>query len=217
MIDVHVEYRRGRVEIEALRGANLSVAAGEFLAINGPSGSGKSTLLRAVAGLCVISEGEVKLDGRSLRGMTESELAVMRRRDIGMVHQLFNLLPDLSASENVGFPLDLDGFKSDEVRSRAIAEMERLGIAGLADRMPEELSGGEQLRVALARALVVQPLILLADEPTGALDQEASQKVMSILRELNGQGITILMVTHNPDVAAYAERTVSVVDGAIID
>lgn len=205
------------MRVEALRGVSLAVTAGGFIAVSGPSGSGKSTLLRAMAGLCPLTSGKIFLSGLRLDAMSEPELALVRRRKVGFVHQLFNLLPDLSAAENVGFPLDLDGCEPAAVRERVNAKLEGLGIAQLADRLPADLSGGEQLRVALARALVIEPEILLADEPTGALDQKSSHTVMDIFERLNQQGTTILMVTHNPDVSRRAQRVVRVVDGQISD
>ncbi len=213
--DVHVTYQRGDVCVEALRGVSLSIKAGEFAAIVGPSGSGKSTLLRAMAGLCPVTSGRVSLSGRSITKESQAGLAVLRRQDIGVVHQLFNLLPDLSAADNIGLPLELDGWKRTDVQREVHQTMERLEIGDLGDRMPEDLSGGEQLRVALARALVIEPEILLADEPTGSLDQANSRNVMEIFRSLNSSGTTILVVTHNPEVSAAATRVLRVVDGQI--
>jgi putative ABC transport system ATP-binding protein len=214
--NLEVTYRRGKVEVPAIRGVDLDISPGDFLAIEGPSGSGKSTLLRTMAGLCPPSSGDVFLDGTSLSNYSDSALAIVRRRSIGFVHQLFNLLPDLTASENVALPLLLDGIREHEVQSRVTEVLSRLGIDGLAGRRPEELSGGEMLRVALARALVIQPLIILADEPTGSLDQENGRIVLEIFRELHSSGqVTLVIVTHDAEVAEGAKRRIRLVDGRL--
>lgn len=214
--DVHVVYRRGGVSVEALRGVDLAVEQGEYLAIQGPSGSGKSTLLRVMAGLWPPSAGRVTLEGVPLERLSDARLAELRRRRIGFVHQLFNLLPDLSAAENVGLPLALDGHAPGEVEARADAVLGRLGLAGLGERRPEELSGGEMLRVALARALVIEPALVLADEPTGSLDRETGRSVLELFREVHAEaGATLVVVTHDPEVAAAATRRLRIVDGRI--
>ena len=216
--DVAVTYRRGDVVAEALRGISLDVAEGDFVAIQGPSGSGKSTLLRVMAGLWPVTTGRVILDGVPLTDRSDAELAALRRRRIGFVHQLFNLLPDLTAADNVGLPLVLDGVPDAEVRSRVQGALGRLGIEVLAPHHPEELSGGEMLRVALARALVIDPLIVLADEPTGSLDRDNSLRVRELFREIHGRGgVTLVMVTHDAEVAAAASRRLRLVDGRLAD
>lgn len=216
--DVEVTYRRGSVEVSAVRGITLDVAPGDFIAIEGPSGSGKSTLLRVMAGLWPPSAGRVLLAGQDLTDRSDSELALIRRREIGFVHQLFNLLPDLSAADNVALPLLLDGLPADQIDRRVEAALAQLGIPDKGPMRPEELSGGEMLRVALARALVIEPTIVLADEPTGSLDRNNSQNVMEIFREIHAaRGTTIVLVTHDQDIAAGASRRIRLVDGHAVE
>jgi len=214
--DVCVTYQRGQVAVEAVRGVTLDIAVGDFVAIEGPSGSGKSTLLRVMAGLWPVSSGRVLIEGVPLTDRTDSQLAVMRRRRIGFVHQLFNLLPDLSAGENVALPLLLDGVRQREADTRVKRALQLLDIEAMRERRPEELSGGEMLRVALARALVIEPLLILADEPTGSLDQANGRNVLEIFRSLHSTGgVTLVIVTHDATVAAGAERRIKLVDGRI--
>jgi len=216
--EVEVTYQRGSIEVSAVRGITLDVAEGDFLAIEGPSGSGKSTLLRVMAGLWPPSAGRVLLAGRDLTHRSDSELAMIRRREIGFVHQLFNLLPDLSTADNVALPLLLDGVSADRIDARVDAALAQLGIQDKGPMRPEELSGGEMLRVALARALVIEPTLVLADEPTGSLDRNNSQNVMEIFRELHSsRGATIILVTHDPDVAESASRRIRLVDGHAVE
>jgi len=216
--DLRVVYRKGDVRVEAVRGISFEVPSGDFLAIEGPSGSGKSSLLRTMAGLWPASGGRVLLAGAPLTERTDTELAELRRRRIGFLHQLFNLLPDLTAAENVALPLALDGVPTREMDERVARILERLGIAALADRNPEELSGGEMLRVALARALVIEPVIVLADEPTGSLDRENARAVLNLFRELQREdGVTLVVVTHDPEVAAAASRRLRMVDGRLVE
>jgi len=215
--NVRVTYQRGRVMVDAVKGIDLEIPAGEFLAIEGPSGSGKSTLLRAMAGLWPTTGGRVWIEGIPLDQRSDSELAILRRRRIGFLHQLFNLLPDLTAGENVALPLLLDGLRDAEVQARVHEVLARLGIEPLLSRRPEELSGGEMLRVALARALVIRPLLVLADEPTGSLDRENGQRVLELFREIHQRGdVTLVLVTHDADVAAAARRRIRIVDGRIV-
>jgi putative ABC transport system ATP-binding protein len=203
--------------VDAVKGIDLEIPAGEFLAIEGPSGSGKSTLLRAMAGLWPTTGGRVWIEGIPLDQRSDSELAILRRRRIGFLHQLFNLLPDLTAGENVALPLLLDGLRDAEVQARVHEVLARLGIEPLLSRRPEELSGGEMLRVALARALVIRPLLVLADEPTGSLDRENGQRVLELFREIHQRGdVTLVLVTHDADVAAAARRRIRIVDGRIV-
>lgn len=209
-------YGSGDTAVEPIRGVSLDIPVGDFLAIEGPSGSGKSTLLRVMAGLWPATSGEVLVDGTPLTNRSDAELAVLRRRRIGFVHQLFNLLPDLTASQNVALPMLLDGIHGEEVRSRSQAALDRLGIGELGERRPEQLSGGEMLRVALARALVIEPVLVLADEPTGSLDRDNSRRVLELLRELHrSAGVSLVIVTHDPAFAAGANRKTRLVDGKL--
>ncbi len=207
-------YQTGDVPVHALRGVDLDVMRGEFLAVIGPSGSGKSTLFHILGGLAPPTAGEVWIDGQELRQMRESARTEMRQRRIGFVFQKYNLLPTLTANDNIGIARSLAGAKKrppgfDDV-------LKQLGIQNRLDHRPRALSGGEQQRVAIARALVNQPVILLADEPTGNLDTENSQMVLDILRQLNkSTGQTTLMITHNPEAAAFADRTVAMRDGRL--
>jgi putative ABC transport system ATP-binding protein len=211
-----VTYRRGDIVVEAVRGVSLSVSTGEFVAIEGPSGSGKSTLLRAMAGLQPITSGSVHVDGVSIHDRSDTQLAELRRRHVGFIHQLFNLLPDLSAAENVGLPLLLDGVYQREVDERVTAVLDRLGIESLRRQRPDELSGGEMLRVAIARALVIEPIVILADEPTGSLDRANVKNVLEIFGQLHDVGgVTLVVVTHDSAVAAGSARRLRIVDGRL--
>ena len=217
MISVHdlrKTYRVGDIDVHALRGVNLKVGRGEFLAVVGPSGSGKSTLFHILGGLAPPTAGEVKIDGVDLLGLTENERTDMRKRKVGFVFQKYNLLPTLSARDNIGIAQSLAGVTGQP--GDFDDTLKALGIYGRLDHKPRALSGGEQQRVAIARALVNQPAILLADEPTGNLDTANSDAVLGILRQLNkAKGQTILMITHNPEAAAFADRTVTMRDGRI--
>ena len=202
----------------ALDGVDLRVAQGEFTAIMGPSGCGKSTLLNLVAGLDRATSGKVQVDGQDLGRSSEAELARFRRRRIGFVFQFFNLLANLNVLDNVLVPAELAGVKVAEARARARALLDELAIAELADKFPAKLSGGQRQRVAIARALVNRPALVLADEPTGALDSRAGGQVMELLDELNGRGQTILLVTHDPKLAtSHGRRVVTLRDGRIVD
>ncbi|MBV9081705.1 MAG: ABC transporter ATP-binding protein [Acidobacteriaceae bacterium] len=207
-------YHVGDVDVPALRGADLDVARGEFLAVIGPSGSGKSTLFHILGGLTAPSAGEVNIDGVNLQSLSDAERTVMRQRKVGFVFQKYNLLPTLTARDNIGIAQALAG---NPPRPSDFDEMlTLLGIRHRLDHKPRALSGGEQQRVAIARALVNQPAILLADEPTGNLDTENSNAVLQILRDLKKRTRqTILMITHNPEAAAFADRTVAIRDGVI--
>lgn len=204
-------------EVWALRGIDLSVEPGAFVAIMGPSGSGKSTLLAALGGLDSTTYGDVLIGGRSLSGLPEAELAVMRREQIGFVFQSFNLIPVLTAEENVAIPLLLAGQKGAAIRERVERIMELVGLSERRTHLPSELSGGQQQRVAIARALVTEPALVLADEPTGNLDSKSSKEILTILRRSCDElGRTVLMVTHDSSVAAWADRVLFLRDGLIV-
>jgi putative ABC transport system ATP-binding protein len=210
-------YDTGGVEVDALRGADLTVERGEFVAIMGPSGCGKSTLLNLLAGLDRPTAGEVWLDGERIDQLSETELARRRRRKIGFVFQFFNLVPTLSAVENVELPLLLVGRRRREARRAADELLSDLGIADKRAVAPVLLSGGQQQRVALARALANRPAIVLGDEPTGNLDTAATREVLELLRAARGRGQTLLIVTHDARVAAAADRIVNLRDGRVAD
>ena len=207
----------GRTEVRALRGVDLSVAPGEFVAVMGASGSGKSTLMNILGCLDVPTGGTYLLDGIQVNGLNRDELANIRNRKIGFVFQIFNLLPRTSALENVELPLlyDRSGRKVD-TREEALGALGRVGLADRVHHMPNELSGGQQQRVAIARALVTSPAMILADEPTGNLDTRTSLEVMALFQELNDQGATILLVTHEHDIAEYARRVIELRDGLVV-
>jgi putative ABC transport system ATP-binding protein len=210
-------YRMGDNEVHALRGVNLTVRSGEMLAVMGASGSGKSTLLNVLGCLDVPTSGRYLLDGTIVETMTRPQLADLRNAKLGFVFQGFNLLARTSAIENVELPLLYRrGAAVRDARRRAIAALERVGLGGRLDHHPSMLSGGQQQRVAIARALVTEPTLLLADEPTGNLDSRTSIEVMALFQALNDQGITIMIVTHEADVAQYARRIVEMRDGKIL-
>jgi putative ABC transport system ATP-binding protein len=209
-------FRQGDRKVTALDGISLEVPQGRFMAIMGASGSGKSTLLHLMAGLAVADGGRVLINGTDLGGMSDYDLTLFRRRNIGLVFQSFNLIPTLSAEENVMLPLMLDGKDGKTGDARVSEVLARLGLTHRAGHRPDALSGGEQQRVAIGRALVTNPAVILADEPTGNLDSVNSKAVCELLRDLsvNG-GKTIVMVTHEPDVAAYAQEIVVLRDGRV--
>ncbi|HWL65675.1 MAG TPA: ABC transporter ATP-binding protein [Actinomycetota bacterium] len=206
-------YRQGDEEIHALRGVDLSVRAGEFLAITGASGSGKSTLMHILGGLDRPDQGEVLLEGKRISKLSDEELSVVRRRRLGFVLQFFNLLPTMTAAENAAFPLLLDG--NSDALERACESLAQVGLESRVDHRPAHLSGGEQQRVALARALVTQPAVVLADEPTGNLDSLTGEDILKLLRRTADAGQTIVMVTHDARSASYADRVVRLVDGLL--
>jgi len=208
----------GDTRVEALRGVDLDVRTGEFLAVMGPSGSGKSTLLHLVGGLDRPTSGTVRVAGDELSAMEDDDLTLLRRRRIGFVFQFFNLLPILSAAENVSLPLIIDGVRESEATRRAVAAMELVGVAHRAGHRPGSLSGGEQQRVAIARALVTDPVFLLADEPTGNLDSTMGDQVIALLRRVcDEHRQTIMMVTHDARAAETADRLVTLRDGLVAD
>lgn len=210
-------YRQGPQEVVALAPTDLSVHAGQFVAVMGPSGSGKSTLLLLLGGLADPSTGEVEIEGRALSGLDAKERAALRRRSLGFVFQELNLMAGLTALENITLPLELDGLRFREARDQALAALARVDLSGLAERFPDELSGGQRQRVAIARAAVGPRRIMLADEPTGALDTVTGEAVMRLLRGHCDGGGTAVMVTHDARVASWADRVVFLRDGRIID
>ena len=209
-------YTMGDIEVHALRGVDLDIHDGEFLAIMGPSGSGKSTLMNIVGCLDAPSSGTYQLDGIEVAGMTDDELTRIRNRKLGFVFQSFNLLPRLSALEQVEVPMTYARVPSHKRRPRAVAALERVGLGDRLRHKPTELSGGQQQRVAIARALVTEPSLILADEPTGALDTRSTAEIIALFEELNAHGITVVFVTHEPDVAAHTRRQVHLRDGRIV-
>jgi putative ABC transport system ATP-binding protein len=219
MIQVHdlrKTYRMGEIDVPALRGVSFSIQRGEFVAIMGPSGSGKSTLMNLLGCLDTPSDGQYVLDGLPVEQLDRNLLAAVRNRKIGFVFQQFNLLPRQTALENVALPLVyLGGLPTEERQARAKQVLEQVGLGDRLDHRPKELSGGQQQRVAIARALITKPALLLADEPTGNLDSHSSAEIMLLLEELNRQGITIVVVTHAPEIAAHAARVLTVHDGLL--
>jgi putative ABC transport system ATP-binding protein len=213
--EVRKTYATGSVEVEALRGISLDVDQGEYVAIMGPSGSGKSTLMHILGCLDTPTSGAYELAGTDVAGMTESELAHVRNARIGFVFQQFNLLATLTAWRNVALPLCYSGIPATERKERALAALERVGLTDRVDHRPGELSGGQQQRVAIARALVTDPSVILADEPTGNLDSVASADVLELVDDLHASGRTILLITHEPEVASRASRVVHIRDGRL--
>jgi putative ABC transport system ATP-binding protein len=215
-VDVCKTYRQGDNDITALAGISLDIANGSFVAIMGPSGSGKSTLMHLIGGLDRPTSGDLLVNGRLIGQMPDDQVTLFRRYKIGFVFQFFNLLPTLTALENVALPLVLDGRPTAESDDRAQALLARIGLDKRQDHLPDELSGGEIQRVAVARALAFNPPILLADEPTGNLDSKNGEAILSLLKEINReQGCTIVMVTHSDEAARYGDRTIVLRDGRV--
>jgi putative ABC transport system ATP-binding protein len=211
------QYRQGGREIEALRDISLHIGKGEFLSIMGPSGSGKSTLLNLMGGLDQPTSGEVFINNRPLHNISDNELTLIRRRHVGYIFQFFNLLPLLTAAENVGLPLLLDGVPFSRIKPMAVALLEKVGLGQRIEHRPEQLSGGEMQRVAIARALITTPAVILADEPTGNLDSHTSEEIFLLLKALNDHGQTIVIVTHDSKAAAYGTRIITLKDGALAE
>jgi len=209
-------YRSGGTDVVALKDLHLDVATGEFLAVMGPSGSGKTTLLNCLSGLDEIDEGRVLVEGRSIHELSDAHRTRHRAETMGFIFQAFNLIPVFSATENVELPLLLMRMPESEARERARETLTRVGLGHRLDRRPPELSGGEQQRVAIARALAGRPRLVWADEPTGNLDSEMATSVMDLLCELHTEGLTLILITHDPSVGARADRLITVKDGEIV-
>jgi putative ABC transport system ATP-binding protein len=217
LTDVRKTYRTGSIEVEALRGITLDVNEGDFMALMGPSGSGKSTLMHILGCLDVPTSGDYQLAGERVGDMDEAALAEIRNRRIGFVFQQFNLLPSLNAWRNVELPLTYAGIAPAARKERAMNALERVGLSDRVEHRPGELSGGQQQRVAVARALVTDPAVILADEPTGNLDSVSSADVLGLLTELHEAGRTVILITHEADVATTAQRVVHIRDGLLLD
>jgi putative ABC transport system ATP-binding protein len=216
VVDVEKVYRSGSLEVRALAEVSMVIREGEFVAIAGPSGSGKSTLMHIIGCLDVPSSGTYWLAGQDVSAMSEEQLAAVRNRRIGFVFQQFNLLPSLSALRNVELPLAYSGVARAERRARAVAALEKVGLADRVEHRPGELSGGQQQRVAVARALVTEPALILADEPTGNLDSTSTGEVLALFQDVHATGRTIVLITHERDIAAAAGRVVNIFDGRIV-
>ena len=217
MTKISKSYFLGEDELEILHQVNLTVHSGEFLSLLGPSGSGKSTMMNIIGCLDVPSSGKYLLSGKDIEDLDESEMAAVRNKEIGFVFQSFQLLPRLSTLKNVELPLIYSGISAHERRKRAMEILDRVGLSDKIHNLPSQLSGGQQQRVAIARALVTRPTILLADEPTGALDQKTGAQVMGLFEELHREGSTIIMITHDSKIASHAKRVVNILDGYLTE
>ena len=217
MTDIQKFYQMGDERMHVLKNINLSLRQGEYLSILGPSGSGKSTLMNIIGCLDVPTSGRYLLRGREVEGMTETELAQLRSSEIGFIFQNSQLLPRLTAQKNVELPLIYAGIAPRERRRRAEQMLDRVGLSDRRNHYPNQLSGGQQQHVAIARALVGNPSLLLADEPTGALDQKTGRQVMALFQELSAEGRTIIMITHDTNIASYAKRIVHIIDGELTE
>ncbi|GAA3736846.1 ABC transporter ATP-binding protein [Streptomyces tremellae] len=217
LVDLTRVHGAGATEVNALRGVDLDVFPGELVAVMGPSGSGKSTLLSLAGGLDIPTSGQVIVEGTDITAISRKKLAAMRRRSIGYVFQDYNLVPALTAVENIALPRELDGVSARTARAEAQAALAEMRLDQLADRFPDEMSGGQQQRVAIARALVGDRRLVLADEPTGALDSETGESVLALLRTRCDAGAAGILVTHEPRFAAWADRVVFLRDGSVVD
>src|SRR5665647_2129251 len=217
MQNISKSYYMGEEELEVLHNVNLTINTGEFISILGPSGSGKSTIMNIIGCLDAASSGKYLLSGNDIDDLDETELAKVRNKEIGFVFQSFQLLPRMTALQNVELPLIYTGLPYSERKKRAKAILERVGLSDKMRNLPNQLSGGQQQRVAIARALVTEPTILLADEPTGALDQKTGAQVMELFEELNRDSRTIIMITHDTNIARHAKRVVNILDGYLTE
>lgn len=215
--DIYKIYQMGSAQINALDGLDCQIEKGEYVALMGPSGSGKSTLMNIIGCLDTPSEGVYSLNGTNVSDMSDDDLASIRNVEIGFVFQSFNLLPRTSAIENVSLPLVYAGISKNERMERAQKALEKVGLGDRADHKPNELSGGQRQRVAIARALINNPSIVLADEPTGNLDSKSSLEIMNLFSQIHQDGNTVVMVTHEEDIAKYAKRTIRMIDGKLAD
>lgn len=215
LTDICKDYRQGREPVRVLKNINLTVERGEYLAIMGPSGSGKTTLMNLIGCLDVPTSGSYELDGRDLKDLSDDDLAEVRNRHIGFVFQSFHLMPKLDARDNVALPLLYAGIPLKERRERAEEALKAVGLGDRMNFLPNQLSGGQCQRIAIARAMVGKPDLLLADEPTGALDTKSGNQIMEIFRQLSQEGMTIIMITHEPAIAACADKTYHILDGEL--
>ena len=215
LTDICKDYIQGKEPVRVLKNINLTVERGDYLAIMGPSGSGKTTLMNIIGCLDVPTSGTYELDGRNLKDLTDDELADIRNRHLGFVFQSFHLLPKMDAVDNVALPLLYAGVSLKERRERAEEALRAVGLGERIHFLPNQLSGGQCQRVAIARAMVGKPDLLLADEPTGALDTKAGYQIMDIFRQLSAEGMTIIMITHEPSIAACADKTYRILDGEL--
>lgn len=215
--EIYKTYKSGELNFTALKGVSFNIKRGEFTSIMGPSGSGKSTLMNILGCLDRLDTGRYILNGENVSDMTDNELAKVRNKEIGFVFQNFNLLPRMTILENVELPMIYAGISAKERRSRALFALEKVSLTNWIKHKPNEISGGQKQRVAIARAIVNSPSVIMADEPTGNLDSQVSLEVMKIFQDLNEEGATIIMVTHEPDIAMYTKRLVKVKDGLIIN
>lgn len=216
MKDLGKTYKNGKIEVEALKKVNFDIHKEEFVSIMGPSGSGKSTLMNIIGCLDKPTTGNYMLDGSDISSLNEVELAKIRNLKIGFVFQSFNLLPRINALQNVELPMMYAGFSSKERKKRAFNALERVGLSDRVHHKPNEMSGGQKQRVAIARALVNNPAIILADEPTGNLDSTSGEEVMAVFQDLNREGVTIILVTHEPDIASHTMRVIKFRDGLLM-
>lgn len=215
--NIHRQFQVGEQTVHALRGVNLSVQRGEYISVMGPSGSGKSTLLNIVALLDKPSSGRYVLNGYDVIEQSDDELAKIRRENIGFVFQFFHLIPRLTAAENIEMPMILAGINSKQRKQRVLQALAEVNLLDRAEHKPNQLSGGQLQRIAIARAMIMQPAILLADEPTGNLDSKAGMEIINLLESLNSQGVTLMIITHDSQIGERATRRIRIVDGAIED